>query len=161
MPHDYFELNETILKNRIAFEQKVNGQLSQGFEVPDGYFEKLNFDINILSRKQNAPIAFENKKSKVITLKKYIYPAIAIAATFLLLFSVFATQDSTNGIESIEVASITEYFDKHDSTFYETDLEELLTEEDLRSLESDVAVEETLLIDYLEDRTDSYDFYMQ
>lgn len=161
VPDNYFNSNEITLKNRIELERNTNGKVKEGFEIPYGYFDNLTDTLNVdtLSRKQGSAIAIN--KTKVITLKRFLYPAIAVAASFLLLISVMLTQKSSNGIESLEMASITEYFDMHDSTFYETDIEELLTEEDLQSLESDVALEETLLIDYLEDRTDSYDFYMQ
>jgi len=146
-------------------------QINQGFDVPSDYFEKLNdkIKIEILSKVSTNESKKEVSKpsGKVILLKKYFYPAIGLAASLLLLVGIFFDKDQPINTNNLELASITEYFDTHNTTFYENDLEDLLTEEDLVLLENDMALEDDdALIDYLEERVDSYevdsyDLYIQ
>lgn len=164
-PESYFENTISNIKDRVELESKLTSS-KDTFDVPEGYFNSLNERLNVetLSRKQNKDITptLLEKKTKVLQLRRYINPAIGIAASLLLLVSIFLNQDQpTVNTDSIELVAITDYFDTYSETIYDTELEELLTEEDLLSLENDVAIEEDVLIDYLEDRTDSYDYYLQ
>ncbi len=163
-PDTYFKENITNIKSRIDVERKV-AYNEDVFDIPEEYFDTLNKKLNIeviSKEKDSTHLTISKKESKVISLKRYLSPAIGIAASLLLLVGIFLTQDKTTvNTENIELAAITDYFDIYDETLYNTELEELLTEEDLLSLENDVAIEEDVLIDYLEDRTDSYDYYLQ
>lgn len=163
-PDSYFDNSFSTIKDRIDLETKLSDSIDT-FDVPEGYFNKLNEKLNVetLSRKQNIDTpTIPKKESKIIHLKRYIKPAIGIAASLLLLAGIFISQNETViSTDNIEIAAITDYFDTYNETLYHTELEELLTEEDLLSLEKDVAIEDDVLIDYLEDRIDSYDYYLQ
>lgn len=102
IPEDYFNHFEDRLFSRINEE---NLPKTSGFRVPSEYFENFEkrIDLRLSSEKRN----------KVIRLnpKKYVGYVAAIAAGFLLIFSLFKSPVSEADITTINLSAIDDYID--------------------------------------------------
>ncbi len=162
-PENYF----LDSKERLLSKIKLDGQLSQcslsRFDVPDNYFETSKEAIlDTLSRKRNEDLSSNSNASaetKVISFKKYFYPITGIAAALLLLVSIVWTQvQSTTGDD---VTTIAAYFDDEATDLEGIEFAEWLTEDDINDLQNDLALDESVIIDYLDERADGFDLYLE
>lgn len=132
------------------FKLDKHPKIETGFKTPEGYFDTLYDKLDL---------TIENKKEpKVIVLssfrKKLLYAVAAvfvIAVSIPILTNALQTKQTTISNESIE-----DYLSSY-QTVSNHDVIELLTYEDIKSLEVDMKIDskeiETILTenDYLED----------
>ena len=160
VPQDYFDNNREMILNEITLKAKESRLGNERYNIPDGYFENSkNEMLATLSRKleeENSPA--QKTAVKVISLKNYYYSMAGVAAALLLLASIVWSQlDTTAGIESIAIA---EYLDGEAGDLEQIEFADWLSDDDIDALHNDIALDESAIIDYLDDRTDSYHFYL-
>ena len=107
------------------------GKKSTGFKIPDGYLE--NFEVF-------TPISNEGLTNifKLIDKSKIIYP-IAVAASLVLMFSIFTNQKQINSLKDYEIATLEEYL--MEETIYNNDISVLIDDSfDINSIEFDNSI---------------------
>lgn len=119
IPSDYFE------------EFKINnscGKKSTGFEIPEGYIE--NFNVSIPITNQGLTNVF-----KIFNKSKIIYP-VAVAASLVLMFSIFTNQKQTNSLKDYEIATLENYL--LEESIYNNDISALIDDSfEINSIEID------------------------
>ena len=160
VPQDYFDTSREMILNEITLKAKESRLGNERYNIPDGYFENSkNEMLATLSRKleeENSPA--QTTATKVISLKSYYYSIAGVAAALLLLASIVWSQlDTTVEIESIAIA---EYLDDESGDLEQIEFADWLSDDDIDALHNDIALDESAIIDYLDDRTDSYHFYL-
>ena len=100
VPENYFNDFEDTLLSELKLKETVG---KSGFKVPTDYFESLDESVfNAVT---------EKKQTKVINLfswKKAVYTT-AIAASLILMFTVFYNKKDSLTLDTIETASIENY----------------------------------------------------
>lgn len=149
-PEGYFESFHDRLMDRIQKEESGTGTnipKSDGFSVPGNYFDQVV--PTILSKTTE-------ESGKVIPLDKrrnFYYAAAAIAAIFLLIFSInWKTETASFGFDDLASAEIDAYFDNHDIGLSSYEIAETIPLEDIQL--NDVLAEDLtndILWEYLED----------
>lgn len=153
-PDAYFSSNRERLLVAIALEKEVSPATAAGFEVPDGYFKEHKEKVlQTLSRKRTPT----QKTSTLKKLSPYLYTGMAIAASLLLLVSILNINTET-AESDLEYALVADYFET-DEDLEDIQFEEWLSIEDIESLEQELSFEDTATLDYLEDRTTTFDLY--
>lgn len=120
VPDNYLKDFEYTLLSKLKLKETVG---KSGFKVPADYFESL--DESIYSA------ITEKKQTKAINLfswKKVVYTT-AIAASLILMFTVFYNKKESLTLDNIETASIENYVLNED--IETTDMASLLTNVDL------------------------------
>ena len=144
VPVTYFKDFEDTLLSELNLKDKVS---ATGFQVPEDYFESL--DESIYSR------ASKNKQGKVIDLVSFKRTAytVAVAASLVLMFSVFFNKKEPLTLDSIETASIENYILNED--LETTDIASLFSNVDASNLnDMDVNLNSDSLEDYLLENLD-------
>ncbi|GGK19891.1 hypothetical protein GCM10007962_12540 [Yeosuana aromativorans] len=144
VPETYFKDFEDTLLSELNLKDKVS---ATGFQVPEDYFESL--DESIYSR------ASKNKQGKVIDLVSFKRTAytVAVAASLVLMFSVFFNKKEPLTLDSIETASIENYILNED--LETTDIASLFSNVDASNLnDMDVNLNSDSLEDYLLENLD-------
>ena len=119
-PDGYFESFDELLLNKLKSNHTLKESKDSGFKVPDQYFE--TFDDKLFKT------ISETKEVKVIPLfswKKAAYIS-GIAASILLMISLFINKNTTPTFDNLETALIDEYI-----------VDEDFTNEDIATLLSD------------------------
>lgn len=127
VPETYFKNLEDNLLSELNLKEQVS---ATGFQVPEDYFESL--EKSIYNR------VTKDKQSKVINLfssKRTLY-TVAIAASMLLMFSVFFNKKESLTLDNIKTASIENYI-----------LNEELETADIASILTNIDVSEFNTID--------------
>ncbi|GAA3516286.1 hypothetical protein GCM10022393_32900 [Aquimarina addita] len=154
VPGNYFNDFDDKLLSRLNNEElTLSENLKNGLSVPENYFEnveKLILEKTTSSKKEH------NKESKVISLfsRKRLLSVVAVAATIVIIFSVFTTPTETKSLDfnDIAVADIESYFDNDETQFSEIDIASLLdTETNLTDVFNDTDISDEVLLDYLSD----------
>lgn len=139
VPETYFKDFEDTLLSELNLKEQVS---ASGFQVPEGYFKSL--EESVYSR------ISKNKQSKVINLfsfKRTAY-AIAVAASLVLMFSVFLNKKESLTLDNIETASIENYILNED--LETADIASLFSNVDASNLnDMDVNLNSDSLEDYL------------
>jgi len=135
-PKNYFKSIEDSIMTQILLKDKID---DTGFKSPENYFDSL--EDTVLKNVKHQP--------KVITLfrKRNLYYISSIAASLILMFSIFMKKD-TLSFDDLEVASIENYLYNEEIDSYE--IASLLTEEELSTdnfIESELS--EDVIQDYL------------
>lgn len=135
-PKNYFNSLEDSIMTQILLKDKID---DTGFKSPENYFDSL--EDTVLKNVKHQP--------KVITLfrKRNLYYISSIAASLILMFSIFMKKD-TLSFDDLEVASIENYLYNEEIDSYE--IASLLTEEELSTdnfIESELS--EDVIQDYL------------
>lgn len=148
VPETYFKDFEDTLLCELNLREHVS---ATGFQVPEDYFESL--EKSIYNR------VTKNKQSKVINLlsvKRTVY-AVAIAASLVLMFSVFFNNKESLTLDNIETASIENYILNED--LETADIASLLTNIDASGFNAvDVNLNSDSLEDYLLENLEVDDF---
>jgi hypothetical protein len=107
-PDNYFESFEARLQERLIKKEIIEGIESTGYSVPKGYFE--TFENNLVDK-------LKHDKS-VIALKprRKLYYIAGIAASFILLFSLFYNTEDGLSIDTIDTVAIESYLYQEDYT---------------------------------------------
>lgn len=119
-PDGYLESFDELLMNKLKENHSLKGLQNTGFKVPEHYFE--NFDDKIIKAVSS------EKEVKVIPLmswKKAIYVS-GIAASIILMISLFNNYNNKPTFDNLETALIDEYI-----------IDEDFTNEDIATLLSD------------------------
>ena len=122
IPSDYFE----EFKIKTSF-----GKKSTGFKIPDGYLE--NFEVS-------SPITNKGLTNifKLFDKSKIIYP-LAVAASLVLMFSIFTNQKQSNSLENYEIAVLEDYL--LEESIYNNNISALLDDSfDINSIEIDNSI---------------------
>lgn len=129
------------------FDLHIN-KIKSGFETPDDYFEKFENELMAKISKEKEP--------KVVSLfyRKQVWIS-AIAAVFVAMFAIPIYFNSANKTD-IETATLENYLTTELNTY---ELIDKLTDEDISSLESDIALNKDAVEDYLLD-TQNLDYYL-
>jgi len=132
------------------FKLDKHPKITTGFKTPEGYFDTLygKLELKTENKKEPKVIAFSSLRKKVL----YAVAAVFVIAVLIpILTNALQTKQTTITNESIE-----DYLSSY-QTVSNHDVIELLTYEDIRSLEVDMKIDskeiETILTenDYLED----------
>ncbi|OIQ28335.1 MAG: hypothetical protein BM564_09700 [Bacteroidetes bacterium MedPE-SWsnd-G2] len=121
VPDNYFaSLNDNLIE-----KLNLNSEHKTGHVMPEGYLDKLQDKI-LASTKETLP-----KETKVRTMfpPNMLWYASGIAASILILLSIFTTSIESTNLETIETVSIENYLFEESYTSY--DLASLLEDEDL------------------------------
>lgn len=139
-PDNYFDTFDDRLFDRLQEDKTIEGVDQSGFTVPETYFDKVESQI---LEKLNPP-----KQTPIYTLnsRRSFYYIAGVAASLVLLFTIFINDSSNDDISADMVES---YLETRDLDSYE--LAELLNEAEL--LEEDFSVIET---SYNEEYLESY-----
>tara|TARA_R110000850_G_scaffold150497_1_gene273279 strand:+ start:193374 stop:193889 length:516 start_codon:yes stop_codon:yes gene_type:complete len=142
-PPSYFDALEDHIMNRIKLEEDAIKK--NPFTAPDHYFDSLEETISKKTTQNTAG------KPKIISLKNhnFIKYAASIAAIFLLVFSVYHFQNTSNVNNESDFTSVTDYIEDNVIDISTYDLQELLSDEFTENgfPESDITQEE--LLEYL------------
>ncbi|MDE3740753.1 hypothetical protein [Maribacter polysaccharolyticus] len=156
-PEGYFEGFTDRLLDRIATnESPEKGSVlpkSDGFGVPDNYFEELNAKIKA---------KLDQDETKVIKLnprRNYLYYAAAsIAVLVLLTIGIRISRTTEPTFESLAKSDIEDYFESSDFGFSTYEIAEVLPIDDLEVsdiLENQFADE--YIIDYLDENLENFE----
>ncbi len=162
-PQDYFKNSKEQLLSQIMLDEHLQGSAAPAFDVPEDYFDTSKERIlDTLSRKRNEEPSHNltaPAETKVISLRQYLYPiAGGIAAALLIMVSIFWSQAQSSSSEDLN--SIAAYFEDDAADLEGIEFAEWLTDDDINDLQNDLALDESLIIDYLDERTDGFDFYI-
>lgn len=120
-PDGYLESFDELLLNKLKSNNALKESHASGFKVPEQYFETFDEKlINVIS---------ENKEVKVISFlswKKVSYIS-GIAASILLMISLFNKETTKPTFDNLETALIDEYIVEED--FSNEDIATLLSDD--------------------------------
>ena len=120
-PDGYFESFDELLFDKLKSNNTLKESHTSGFKVPDRYFE--TFDDKLFE------VISETKEAKVIPLitwKKVAYIS-GIAASIILMISLFTNKNSMPTFDNLETALIDEYIVEED--FSNEDIATLLSDD--------------------------------
>lgn len=119
-PDGYLESFDELLLNKLNESSPLNDLKNSGFKVPENYFESFEekFAKNLTSEKEIKVIPF-------IPWKKMLYVS-GIAASIILMVSLFNKNNNKTTFDSLETTLIDKYI-----------VEEELTNEEIATLLSD------------------------
>jgi hypothetical protein len=140
IPDQYLESFDDKLFECLNKNESINDIETSGYKVPKDYFDSV--EDNILSR-------LNTEDTSIISLKyrKTFYYIAGIAASLVLLFSIFIKSERPEDLISVEMVEV--YLENRDLNSYE--LAQLLSDIDL--LEDDF---EIIKPPYEEDNLESY-----
>jgi len=147
VPKGYFNSFKERIDIEVKLDQLLEGSKETGFKVPENYFLKN-------PERYTPPIT---KPVKVISLfnNKWIWAATSVAAIVLLIVMIMPIG---GGLDPIVItdAEMENYL--LDESAY--DIAELLEDEELEDLSTEL-FDDDMYIDYLNNTTDAYDFYLE
>jgi hypothetical protein len=151
VPKSYFDTFENSLFEKLS--ENTTLPKDEGFRIPKNYFENMD---ESLFQKLNTP-----KDVKIITLSRYkklYYTIAAVAAAFLIFFSIKNTILSPGiTINTVASADIERYINNGYLTLNSYDLAEIFAEDDFSDLTmATTKIEDDILIDYLSENVDHY-----
>lgn len=122
-PDEYFAAFDQRLFKKIEVQKELAPISNSGYKVPDNYFE--NFDDKLQKRLK------DDASPKVIKMGSWRNVAYisGIAASLVLLLTVFTKSQNDVSINKIETASIEEYLNGQNLNIY--DIASFLNDEDL------------------------------
>jgi hypothetical protein len=110
IPKDYFENFDANLFNKINTKQSIKNIESPGFKVPKDYFETVEDSIfrKIKSEDETPLINLKPKRS--------FYFIAGVAASLLLVFTVFKYRNTSDGLsaEVVETYFENQYFNSYE-----------------------------------------------
>lgn len=120
-PDGYLESFDELLFNKFKESSPLEGLENSGFKVPDHYFESFDekFAKSLNSEKEIKVITF-------IPWKKMLYVS-GIAASIILMVSLFNNNNNIPTFENLETALIDDYIDEEE--FTNEDIASLVTED--------------------------------
>ena len=122
-PDAYFDTFDDRLFKKLDVQKDLASISNAGYKVPDNYFE--NFGEKLQKQLKS------DGDSKVIKLMSWRNAAYVsgIAASLVLMLTVFMTSQKDVSLSQIETASIEDYLNNENLNIY--DIASLLNEEDL------------------------------
>ncbi len=144
VPKGYFEQFSQNIKNKTIGNNPLSGKYETGFGLPDGYFEKSKSQI--LSSVQS------EKRSRLVYLFNNYARYAAVAAVLVFVFYLIRQpqQQTADDMTALQWTDVQTYLDNTLST-YNTDVNNLFTDEMDLSAFSEVNLSDAVLEDYLTD----------
>ncbi|MDF0716314.1 hypothetical protein PY092_09160 [Muricauda sp. 334s03] len=153
-PEGYFESFNDRLMDRIQKEKAQEGgsiiPKTDGFAVPVGYFNEVT--PTVLSK-------INTKKTKVIPLKtnrRFYYGVAAVAAIFILMFSlIWESNPEPISFDDLANAEIEAYFENTDLEMTSYEIAEVVSLEEIELndiLDNDL--EDDIIMEYLDENVD-------
>ncbi|MBO3098849.1 hypothetical protein [Gelidibacter pelagius] len=141
-PDSYFDTFDQHLLDKLAVQKDMASMTGTGFKVPENYFE--DFDVKLQARLKKEEELKDT--SKIIPMIPWRNVAVisGVAATLLLMFTVFFKSDDPLSINQVETASIEDYLNNENLNI--DDIATLLNEDDLvlENFVSNTLTEESL-----------------
>lgn len=141
-PDNYFESFEDKLFERLNENESIEGIETHGYTIPKDYFDTVETNVFKKLNTEDRP---------VITLKprtKFYYVA-GIAASFVLLLSLFLNQKNSISIDTIDTVALESYLYQEDYT--NDELASLFTSNEISETDFiDVSISDETLSQYLE-----------
>lgn len=116
------------------FSIDTHPKIKSGFTTPPQYFEELPWQILIKTTETAL------KKTKVFTLNRLLYSAVAILVVALSI--PFIMTNSANSLEQIDTDSLENYL-TYQSNVSQYDLISLMDTKELESIQVDLSLENT------------------
>jgi hypothetical protein len=152
IPDNYLESFDNSILNKLNKTQSLKNNYKSGFKTPDHYFEQLDDTlINKLTTKKTVKII------SLVSWRKVTY-ITGIAASIILMVSLFNNNKSQPTFGDLEIALIENYITEKD--FTNDDLASLLSEESL-TLNNfmDSNLNSSHLEEYILDHSSTEDFF--
>jgi len=132
-PYNYFNELEDVIIQKNNFNKT-------GFKTPSNYFETI--EANVLDEINSAKVIPLNKHK---TLKMISF---AVAASFILFFSIYDFNANKNNLSSdtVKISEIENWMDDDLITFNTYEISEIFTDNDLDLADNDADV----ILDYFE-----------
>ncbi|MEO1484299.1 MAG: hypothetical protein AAFU57_01040 [Bacteroidota bacterium] len=156
LPEGYFANFNARLQERMKAEVEDEAlsflPKSDGFKVPDGYFDQLSEQL-----KQK----LEPKETKVINLRTYrkvAYSVAAVAAIFILVFSLRTPAEASVEFSDLANAEIASYFEDTQWDVTTAELAEIIPVEEVELadlVETDLESEN--ILEYLDENIEDID----
>ena len=141
-PDNYLESFDDKLFERFNEKESIEGIETSGYTIPADYFDTT--EANVFKK-------LDTEDKPVITFKpkaKFYYVA-GIAASFLLLLSLFLNQKNAISIDTIDTVALESYLYQEDYT--NDDLAVLFKSEDISETDFiDVTISDETINQYLE-----------
>jgi hypothetical protein len=119
-PNGYLESFDELLLKKLKETSPLDGLENSGFKVPDQYFETFDEKLSkVISTKEEAKVI------SFLSWKKMAYVS-GVAASILLMITLFNNNNKIPSFDNLETALIDEYI-----------VEEDFTNEDIATLLSD------------------------
>jgi len=151
-PDNYFESIDDQILERLNDKEIISASETTGFMVPKDYFDSV--ETTILEKIESQP------ETPVIALKsrRTLYYFAGIAASFVLLLSLFFNNEDKININAIDTASIENYLFQEDYT--NDDLATLFITDNISEADFiDITISDETLNEYLEN-ADTEDFIL-
>ena len=155
-PDNYFNNLEDTIFSKLNTNSNLDSLDGHGFNVPDDYFSTI--EDKVLNK-----LPFKEKEVKVVSLfnRRNILYFSGVAASIVLMFSIFTNETETIS-EELDYDLIANYIMEQNVSTYE--LADLLTDEDLTNINSDIvneAFDDDSLENYLLDNVNLEDIIEQ
>ena len=151
-PDNYFESIDDQILERLNDIEMISAPETSSFVVPKNYFDSV--ETTILQKIESKP------ETPVIALKsrRTFYYVAGIAASFVLLVSLFFNTDDKININTIDTASIENYLFQED--YSNDDLATLFITDNISEADFiDITISDDTLNEYLEN-ADTEDFIL-
>ena len=120
IPNNYFEGMESELMEKLASNNPLDAIAKTGFTMPKGYLNEFeNKLIHNLSKQDTKVISIYRKRK--------FYYVIGIAASLILMVSLFMNRDHTVVFDELDVATMEDFILDESSS---SDLASLFSEDD-------------------------------
>ena len=154
-PEDYFEGFSDRLLDRMSDTKGNQGSSllpkSDGFNLPDGYFESLNKNIQEKLKDEIPQVITLNRRRKF-----YYYAAAAVAAIVLLTIGIQTNSSEEYTFEGLAKAEIEDYFNNTDLGLTSYEIAEVIPVDELEISDiTDNHIEDENIIDYLDNSIDN------
>lgn len=152
-PDGYFDTFENQFLERLDKKEMVNTSETSGFKVPKDYFESVETSIlNQVEAKTETPvISLKQKRS--------FYYVAGIAASFVLLFSLFINNEDKININTIDTDSIENYL--YQEAYSNDDFASLFKSDEISETDFiDLNVSDETINEFLE-HVDTEDFILE
>lgn len=141
-PDQYFESFENNLFDRLNKKESIDGIETSGYAVPKDYFDSVEDHVF-------GKLNTENKPVIRLQSRKTFYYIAGVAASFVLLLSLFLNNNNSITIDTLDTAAIENYLYQEDYT--SDDIASLFLSDDISETNFiDVTISDDILNQYLE-----------
>ena len=141
-PDQYFESFENNLFEHLNKKKCIDGIETSGYAVPKDYFDSVEDHVFGKLNTENKPVIH-------LQSRKTFYYIAGIAASFVVLLSLFLNNNNSISIDSLETAALESYLNEEDYT--SDDIASLFLSDDISETNFiDVSISDEMLNQYLE-----------
>lgn len=155
VPEGYFDQFQEEMEIRLLEEQLPK---HPGFSLPTGYLESFP---EILTRQLDT--SREVRNPAVISLRrpKTWFAISAVAASILLIFWFSFPSNDINSLDAVPLSAVDAYIQQGGMELETNDIAELLSEDDIESLHTEMAFEDASMEAYLLEHIDESTLLME